>query len=153
MTAKAKHVELKNLSKSVKTSIYDMLKLADEILSDAEYVALQGGEDTLIDAMNDDEFAHFGSDPDLKTLLFAYRANPAKKVWLEYRCNVRAMIDLATPATETRESGPRTNWRAKADGLEAENERLKAEVESLKTEVSEIRGELRAAERYAARAA
>ena len=149
MTAKAKHVELKNLSKSVKTSIYDMLKLADEILSDEEYVALQGGEDTLIDAMNDDEFSHFGSDPHLKELLFAYRANPKLAAWKKYRFNVRAMIDLTTPATEPREGGPRTNWKAKADGLEAEVERLKAQVESLKTEVAEVRGELRAAERYA----
>ena len=45
---KAKHVELKNLSKSVQASVHEMLKLADEILSDEEYVVSQGGEDALI---------------------------------------------------------------------------------------------------------
>jgi len=101
-TTSQKHAELKRLSKTVARNIYDMLRLADQVLQDNEYVDRFGGEPQLIEAMENDEFLHFGGNPSLSSMLRAYRANPVLKTWQEYRFNIRAMIDLAEPEPEPR---------------------------------------------------
>jgi len=95
VTTSQKHAELKRLGKEAAKTIYDMLRLSDEILSDHEYVDQFGGEPKLIDMLEKDEFAHFGGDPSLSAMLRAFRANPKETTWKEYRFNVRAMIELA----------------------------------------------------------
>lgn len=158
-----KRERLKKLSADAKKSLYEMLKITDEIFRDKDYVDEHGGESPLMLAIESDEFAHFGGTPSLAELLRAYRHNPEREVWEENRFNWRVMIDLAKPARESGESLSRVNWKAKAKELEAENERLKSEVDRLRTEnanlsarvgkltesVAELKGELRAVERLA----
>jgi len=105
-TSSQKHAELKRLSRKAARNIYDMLRLADQILQDHEYVDRFGGEPQLIEAMENDEFLHFGGNPSLPSMLRAFRANPLLKTWQEYRFNVRAMIDLAEPEPEPRRKQP-----------------------------------------------
>ena len=91
-----KRADLKALGKQARENIYAMLKLADEILKDQDYVdQFHGGEIEVMQQMEADEFVHFGGDPSLAAMLKAYRENPGEDVWQEYRYNIRAMIDLA----------------------------------------------------------
>lgn len=161
-TSKQKHSQLKNLSKTIKTSIYDMLKLTDELLSDHDYVDAFGGEDQLIDSLEADEFSHFGGSPSLPEMLRAYRHTPKLAAWKEYRFNIRAMIELAKPERES-EAKERINWRALAKELESKVARLESaldqyrksdsekdsQIRELTAELGELRGELKAVQRYA----
>ena len=161
-TTSQKHAELKKLSKQSQQNIYDMLRLTDEILNDAEYVDQFGGEADLIDHMEAAEFSHFGGNPSLSEMLRAYRANPQKKVWTEYRYNVRALIELSLPERERAEI-VRTNWKSKAAELQSQLDSqsailrdykkmvddLQGKVESLANANGELRGQLSVLERYA----
>ena len=97
-TTSQKHAELKGLAKQSARNIWDMLRLAVEILADLEYIDKFGGEGPMLDLLEAEEFIHFGGDPSLTAMLRAYRANPQLAKWQEYRFNVRAMIELARAA-------------------------------------------------------
>jgi hypothetical protein len=148
-TTSQKHAELKRLGKQSQYNIYEMLRLTQQILDDHEYVDQFGGEGPLLEMLEKDEFAHFGGNPALATMLRAYRANPDRELWEKYRYNIRAMIDLAEPEKEKRES-TRTNWKAEAEKLRedlarltAENAALREQVEDLLQANGELRGELK----------
>ena len=137
-TTSQKHATLKALAKRARDNVYQMLRLADEILSDTEYVDRFGGEAGLIELFAGDEFAHFGGTPSLPAMLRAYRANPAKATWGQYDFNIWVMIDLAKPASE---AGDRTyvNWKAKAKELEAELGQTKAALADYRRTASDLR--------------
>lgn len=146
-TASQKRAELKGLAKKSRDNIFSMLKLADEILKDAEYVDEFGGEDLLMDHMQDEEFAHFGGSPSLSEMLRAYRANPSKGTWSEYKHNIWAMIELANPKKEGTAT-ERVNWKARCKEAEFERDQLRDQVseqrqliDRLQDEVVELREE------------
>lgn len=162
-TTSQKHAQLKKLSGQARQHIYDMLRLTSEILEDHEYVDKFGGEAQLIEAIEAEEFAHFGGQPSLASMLRAYRENPKKSTWQEYRFNLRVMIDLATPERD-RGDATRVNWRALAakekedrerlqEALDRANDRIaiqdvtidelqKSNIE-LREEASELRGQMK----------
>ena len=134
MTTTAKMREkLLSLSKKAKNSIFDMLQLACEILDDHEYVDKHGGEEALITEMEETEFSHFGGSPSLRLLLRAYRQNPSKETWKEYRFDVWSMVYLASPK---KEPVKRVSWKTIA-------ENQKVEIESLKLKLKEKSQQIR----------
>ena len=161
MSTTKKRAELKRLAATAQQSIYDMLKLASEILADKNYVDQFGGEAAVIEEMEAKEFAHFGGNPALATMLATYRKIPDQATWKEYHCNVVAMIELANPR-EPRSAGERIGWKARAVELEAEVAsltamkqeqsktiaELRARADELAAELGELRGRLSVAERY-----
>lgn len=141
MTTKQKHTRLKNLAKDTKSHLYEMCRLASEILQDHEYVDALGGEDVVLEMLETSEFSHFGGSPGVLQLVQAYRANPAKKTWEEHRFNVWAMIDLANPPA-AKEAVERVSWKSIAAEREAEIERLTAEVARLEAEIERLTAEV-----------
>ena len=137
-TSTQKYAELKRLSKTVKQSIFDMLAIADELLADTEFVDQYGGEAQLIDHLEANEFSHFGGRPSLSEMLRAFRKNPAKSAWAEYKFNIQAMIELAKPVKEAAEV-ERINWKQLAKELEQRVESLEATLADYKANVSELR--------------
>jgi hypothetical protein len=112
-----KRAQLRRLADDVKNNIYEMLRLAVDILKDHAYVDDLGGEDMVIEMMQEQEFSHFGGAPSLGQMLRAWRANPKRETWKEYQFNVWAMIKLSTPQEE-RERPPSFNWKMLAKELE-----------------------------------
>ncbi len=139
-TTSQKHAELKKLSTQTRDNIYGMLRLANEILSDHEYVDQFGSEAELIEQMEKNEFSHFGGQPSLGAMLRAYRANPKKATWAEYDYNLRVMIDLAAPAKERTEV-ERVNWKSRCAELTDRVEELEAMVKEYRTRVEELQSE------------
>lgn len=137
-TTGQKHAKVKELAKRISTGIYEMLRLVDEILNDHEYLDSQGGEAAFMDSLAADEFCHFGGSPTVDQLIRAYRANPKRATWEEYRYNVWAMIDLATPAKDAA-AVQRVNWKARCVELEAEVEKLKQYMADLRTINDQLR--------------
>jgi len=138
MTTKQKHTQLKNLAKDAKANLYEMIKLADQIVSDHEYIDEMGGEDVVLEMLEADEFSHFGGSPSLSQMLHAFRANPDLKTWKEYRFDIWRMIDLATPSKDPVER-VRTNWKARAEELEVEKAGLEEKVSSMSSELEELK--------------
>lgn len=161
MSASQKRAELKRLSKTVQGSIWEMLKIADELLHDIEYVDEFGGETGLIEHMQEEEFSHFGGSPGLPALLRAYRFSPKKSTWAEYRFDVWAMIDLAAPAKDGSET-VRVKWMERCKAAEAKVVELEAvvadqrktiasqqaQIDQLHAEVGELKGQLGMAMRF-----
>lgn len=155
-TTSQKHAKLKQLSQAAKDSIYDMLRLTQQILDDHKYVDQFGGEGPMLERLEQDEYSHFGGQPSLPAMLRAYRANPEKATWKEYGYNLRVMIDLATPERERGES-QRVNWKSRCHELEeklnhmesslqqhkAEAEKLRERCDALVSANGELRGQLR----------
>ena len=155
-TSGQKRAELKVLAKRCKSTIFDMLKLADELLSDHEYVGDYGGEDKLMDDMQADEFSHFGSKPTLSQMIRAYRANPKRATWDEYKSDIWAMIDLAQPGNPNDSDIVRINWKARCKEAEAKVAQLEAvvddqrktiaaqqsQIDQLRAELGEFKGRL-----------
>lgn len=153
MSSTQKRAELKRLAKQCQSNLFEMLKIVDELLGDHEYVDTFGGESQLMDHIEAEEFSHFGGSPSLAAMLRAYRANPRKATWAEYRFNVQAMIELATPTREAADV-ERINWKAKCKELEAKlaqaeataseykasNGELRTKCDSLTAEAGELRG-------------
>jgi len=162
LTSKQKHVELKNLSRNIKSTLFDMLKLASEMLGDHEYVDECGGQDKLLESLESEEFSHFGGSPSLAEMLRAYQKNQRRTTWQEYKFNIWAMIELSRPATEAAEK-ERVNWKSLAKDFEAKLARAEATIDqyrasdaeksekiaSMATEIGELRGEMRALQRFA----
>jgi len=137
-TTSQKHARLKVLGKAAAKNIYDMLRLADEILADHEYADRFGGEADLIAMLENEEFQHFGGNPKLSSMLRAFRANPKLATWEEYRFNIRAMIELSEPAKDGADV-ERINWKALAKELQAKLESAEAVVAELRTANGELR--------------
>jgi len=155
-TTDQKHAQLKKISQQHRKNIYDMLRLANEILSDHDYVDRFGGEADMIDMMEADEFAHFGGQPSLSAMLRAFRANPKKGTWQEYNFNLRVMIDLSEPQKDRGET-MRINWKARCAELQEKlkateatladykqaNVELREKCDALGSEAGELRGQLK----------
>lgn len=135
-----KRAELKRLSAAAQANLFDMLKLAAEILQDCEYVDQFGGEAQALDDMQSKEFSHFGGNPSLGSMLAAYRKNPDIKVWREYRFNIRAMIELANPKEEREVT--RIDWKVMAKELEAEVASYKGQLADQSKTISELRAKI-----------
>lgn len=132
MNTEQKHAELKKLGKKARTNLYDMLKLATEIVDDPEYCDQYGGQSPLIEHLESTDFAHFGGRPSLANMIRAFRKNPNKATWDEYQHNIWAMIELSTPE-KNGEALERINWKARAKELEVRCEMLEAELATLRT--------------------
>lgn len=144
-TTSQKHAQLKKLSKQIQDNIWKMLKITDEILSDKEYVDQFGGEDVLMDHLEQSEFSHFGGKPTLPEMLRAYKKNPTRKTWQDNKFNIHIMIDLARPQAEGTET-IRINWKAKCKELELQVEQQKAVIADYKETVGELRESLEKSE-------
>lgn len=131
MNTEQKHAELKKLGKKSRTNLYDMLKLATEIVDDPEYCDQYGGQSALIDHLEATDFAHFGGKPSLANMIRAYRKHPDKGTWDEYQHNIHAMIDLSRPEKST-EAKEKISWKALA-------KELQVKVEILETELGDLR--------------
>lgn len=135
MNTKEKHVRLKSLGKQARDSLFERLRLTDEILRDHEYVDQFGSEVRLIEIMEADEWSDFSTRPGLFALVKAYRANPNKKTWEQYRFDWGAMIALATPDAETDRKAP-INWKTKFQEAEVRIRELEAEIRGLRESFS-----------------
>jgi len=131
VTTTRKHATLKTLSKRAKENIHEMLRLTTEILEDLAYVDEYGGQNVLLDELEENEFGHFGGNPSLRAMLKAYRLNPDKAVWQEHNFNIRVMIDLTKPERKASDE-PRTNWKARCAELEERVRVLEAENKTLR---------------------
>lgn len=145
-TSSQKRSELKKLAKQSRENIFRMLQIVDELLEDKEYVDQFGGEAQLMDHIEVEEFAHFGGNPALSSMLRAFRANPKKSTWAEYRYNIRAMIDLASPEKESGET-QRTNWKALAKELQLKLEQAEATLNDYREQVGAMREKVSESER------
>lgn len=137
-TTSQKHARLRELGEAARKNLYEMLRLADEILKDREYTEAFGGESHVIDQMQTREFAHFGGRPSLPEMLRAFRCNPSRETWEEYRHNIWAMIELSRPAKEAVEI-ERVNWKALAKKLEVELLQARAALEEQREAAAEYR--------------
>jgi hypothetical protein len=117
MRTSEKRARLKQLSTESQKNIHEMLRLAVEILDDHDYTDANGGQQKLMGEMETKDFAHFGGDPSLSSMLRAYRANPDIKAWQEHRFNVRAMIVLAAPVRPKQDRTPPVNHKKAAEEL------------------------------------
>lgn len=140
MSTTKKRAELKRLSSEGQRNLFEMLRLADEILKDAEYVDQFGGEASCIDDMEAKEFSHFGRSPTLGMMLKAYRKFPDIAEWRRNRFNIRVMIDLANPREKVETQ--RTDWKARATELDADNANLKALIDEQSKTISELRAKV-----------
>lgn len=144
MDAGKKRAKLKQLATTIRKGIFEMIKIADELLSDFAYVDQFGGEAALIEDMENKEFAHFGGSPSLGQLLRAYRESPDEKTWKEYDYNVWAMIELSRPVKE-KAPVERINWKqlckelqAQVEVLESERDRAREQAEAMEERVAEL---------------
>ena len=165
-TTSQKHAELKDLAKRTKDNIFAMLKLANEILSDHEYVDSLGGEDQVLERLEAEEFSHFGGSPSVSEMVRAYRKNPDRATWNQYHHNVWALIELANPSAEGA-AIERINWKAKCKELEAQLAQtagalaeyrsmaadLRTKCDDLMASNGELRGRVSVLEKYAPRQA
>lgn len=141
MTTKQKHTALKNLAKDAKSNLFEMLKLAADILDDHDYVDEMGGEDVVLERLEAEEFSHFGGSPAVTVMIKTWRRYPQQSTWREYKYNIWALIDLANP----REAGAetvRTNWKALAKQLQESVEAMQAELTALREENADMKQEL-----------
>jgi len=136
-TTSQKHAHLKSLAKKNRLDVYEMIRLASDILADHEYVDSLGGEAAVLDMLAADEFAHFPTRPAVKTMVDAYRANPDRKTWKEYAYSTEAMVELAKPE-KLKPEGDRTDWKALAKEREARVAELEAVVADLRARCSEL---------------
>lgn len=136
VTANQKLAEFERLGKQSQKNLWLMLKLAHEMLENHRFVEANGGRAAMIRMLQDRGFSHFGGKPSLESMLRAYEANPEEKTWIEYRHNIRAMIDLAKPESE---ATGRT--RKNKDAIIKE---LEAEVAALRAANAEIQRSLQA---------
>ena len=127
-TSSQKHAQLKSLSKDAKSNLYQMIALADDLLQDHEYVDSLGGEGKFLEDLQDNEFSHFGGDPDVAEMLFAYRANREERVWKKYNYNIRALIEIAQPDKSERAEVRHTNWKQIAAELQLKLEQLQRQL-------------------------
>ena len=132
-----KHARLKKLSKETQNNIFEMLKLADEILKDREYVDQFGSQAALMDMLEETEFSHFGGKLSLQSMLRAYRANPDLKTWETNKFNLVVMIDLSEPSRE-KEEVERNDWKARFKEAEEEAAKWEARCVELESQVSEL---------------
>ena len=144
--------ELRLLSAKVKENLFEMLRMACEVLDDGDYCETFGGADQVMDDLEKVEFSHFGGAPSLSSMVQAFRKNPAMETWKEYHFNVRAMIELANPREER--DVVRVDWKALAKSMEAELESTKkaladsqAKNEELGREMSELKVQVGVLER------
>lgn len=149
-TSEQTHLHLKGLAKTAQKCLYDMLRDVDLLLSDHDYVDKHGGEGAFLEALEADEFSHWGGKPSLEAMLRAFRYSPDRETWREYRFNVQAMIDIATPAKGEKET-QYTNWKALAKQLQMELEQVKTamqakldQAEAMIAELQRDKEELRA---------
>ena len=121
MTTTQKLAELKRLIKAAEANIYRRIELATEVLHDVEWIAAthDGNEDLAIEALESDYFPDLAGFIPLGRLRQLYKAY-AKKVWAEYRFNLRAMETLYHRDHETVESEnrPRKSYKAEVDDLQ-----------------------------------
>lgn len=144
--------ELKQLSVAVKENIFEMLRMACEVLDDHDYCDRFGGQDKVLDSLEKEEFSHFGGAPSLSTMVQAFRKNSSLETWKEYKFNIRAMIELANPREER--EVVRIDWKAQAKTLEAELESTKkaladsqSKAESLERDLAEMKVQVGVLER------
>lgn len=130
MNSSEKHKQLKKLGRKSKDNLFEMLKLASEILKDESYCEEYGGQEALRDHLQVTDFSHFGGKPSLAAMLRAYEKNPEKSTWEDYQYNVWAMIELAKPPKESSDK-QRINWKARAAELEVKVEMLEHEIATL----------------------
>lgn len=129
-TTEQKHQQLHKLSNKSKKDLFEMLKLADEILNDPAYCDQYDGEQALSDHLEATDFSHMGRIVKLSQMLRAYRKNPDRSVWEQYRYDIKAMILLSAPAKDT-EQKERINWKAKAKELQVKVDMQADEIKKL----------------------
>lgn len=126
--------ELRLLSVTVKENIFEMLRMASQVLNDRDYCDRFGGYDKLLDSLEKEEFSHFGGTPTLTSMLRAYEANPDAAEWKKYQFNIHAMVLLAKPRKQERDYFPRVDWKTKAKLQEAELLSTKQRLEQAESE-------------------
>jgi uncharacterized coiled-coil protein SlyX len=143
-TASQKRAALKAMSMTIKTQLFEALKLADELLQDPDYTDQFGGELALIEHMEQEEFSIFGGEPSLFDMVAAYRANPTKKVWAANKYDIRVMILLTKGEPEDKGPKERHNWVKTAHELEGRVAELEATIAQQNETIAEYQKQLAA---------
>lgn len=142
LTASQKRAALRAMAVTIKTQLFDALKMANELLQDPDYADQFGGELGLIESMQQDEFAIFGGDPSLFDMLKAYRANPNKNVWAVNKYDIRAMIILTEGEPEEKERKERHSWVKQAHELEGKVAELEAQIAQQQETIADYQKQL-----------
>ena len=144
MTTKQALMELKKLAATAADNLYRRIELAVNVLADLDWIAqVHGGSDLKAqDALQSEFFRDLGGFISLGKLCAMYRHVPASE-WKACRYDVAAVEvtydDQA--ATEKRETGKRTAWKAIAEERAEQIDQQTAEVLHLRGEVERLRDE------------
>ena len=144
MTTKQALAELKKLAKQAKDTLYRRIALAEQVLSDLDWIAqAHGGSDIKAqDAIEDEFFGELGGDPSLGKLRAMYRQFPKAK-WEELRYKIRAIEILYDEQGEPqkRETGKRTAWKEIAEERGEKLEAAERKIASLQSQVTDLTSE------------
>lgn len=130
MTATQIEAKLKEMAHKSASVLYERLRLADQLLSDADWLAQFAG--VLDDAeayLGLEYFREFHGLVSLSKLVAMYRRVPHEK-WEEYKFDVAAIEILYDDEVVQREptSHKRTSWKTLAGKLQEEVDELKAKL-------------------------
>lgn len=125
---KRKLVRLRELASGAKQNIYERCKLASEILSDRDWIAIEhGGEyDAAQKALEDDFFSDVAGFIVLADLVQIYKQFPVEEKWRELRYNLAAL--KAAMRETTRE--PKAEKEPQKRATLAQLHELEQQVES-----------------------
>lgn len=146
------YIELVNLRNQAGTNIYQRLKLADQLLSDRDWVCRPDGgggdESRAIDRLEDDCFGDLCGALSLPQMLEVMHATPDEKVWKQNKYNLRKMWQNMKDAQAASRptSRPQGEVPLPPDPMKVlrnENKELRKEIKVLKEENRKLRKALK----------
>ena len=144
MTTKEALAELKALVKQTREMLYRRIALADQVLTDLDWIAqVHGGSDLKAqDALESEFFPDLGGYVTLGKLRMMFRDVP-KKTWAALKYRIQAVEieydNMAQP--EKHETTKRTAWKQIAEERGDKLEQAERRVAALTTRVSELEAE------------
>lgn len=141
MTSGQREAELKNLSKTAHTLLYERLTLAAALLGDGEWLANHDGSIDKAEAfLSRSYFSEFAGLVDFATLVACFRNYP-EDVWQKHRFNVAAMesLYLEDHRKEAIPRGTRTHYKEVAEELQEKLSATKAEAATARREAKDLK--------------
>jgi hypothetical protein len=139
MTTSENLARLMQLRDQANDSLFERLHAAKEVLADREWVNTHFLSDAEAkEHLRDIYFPQIAGMLSPAQLFELIERFPDRKVWEQYKFNLRVMLDLLKPEREPRiaSSGPtKSELRDRVAELEVENAKLRAELAEVKADL------------------
>ena len=147
LTTKQKVIKLRELSTGAGKNLYQRCKLLSEILADNTYIDsdFDGNEQRARDFFKREYFSDIDGKITLDDLIHIYRAYPDEKIWAGegYMLGRIAAKYFAEFGPSPGGKPERTNWKAVAADLQADNDALRKDLERTRQQLDAALAELK----------